>query len=101
MYMQILHFIGIVQQDHRWRMLAGLFRIDGCEGRDDHLVADREVTGRSTVHADGLGTARRFNRIGLDTGTIGDVPDINTLIGQDAGGVQSRFGGSHRRVQAA
>ena len=69
-------------------MLTRHFGFHLDEGRDYDAVAQGKLAGRPAIDANRARAAGGFDRIGGDPLAIRNVPDIHTLMRQNAGGVE-------------
>lgn len=61
------------------------------EGRDDDEVADLDVMGRRAIGAEDAAAGRRRDSISGQPRAVGDVPDMDFLVGDNVGGQHQRL----------
>ena len=77
-------FVVIGEENDFGLMFGGLGGGVKGEDHDGHQVSGQPAARCSAIEAEGTGTARCGNRVGLDAAAVVVVDDENFLIGQDA-----------------
>ena len=72
------------EDDPGRRVLRRFLRLHVGVCHDDHEIVDLKKQCRRAVQADHSGVRRAFDNVGLDSVSIADVHNLNTLVREDS-----------------
>ena len=76
-----------IHEHHLGPVATGLGLFEVAEGGQDHDVARGHEVGRGTVDADHTRARRADEGVGAEAVAVADVPDVDLLVLEDAGGL--------------